>query len=656
MKMTEARRILGLGIDEDPSPNLESFREARERMAVMVREAPNEKLAARYQRDLDKFDCALEFVREALEEQGLKVKEEKACEVKIGKAVFVPENKVADISSLPPLPSAAVRDRDASNVQGISTRAACLLVFVFLLMGAGVFSYFKIKDEQKLDKHARMAYLERQGAKFIENRRWPEAFEVYEDMEKLDPLSEMVTKGRRSIEEGMAEEQSQFIGYLMGEAQAAVDEGRWEDAEKAAQEVLAKYPEETEIKKLLMTVAEAKVEQEKQAAFEIVRDKIELKKLEEALSEARDLVARYEGDSEASVLLAEVVAAKDKADADQKRAKMLLAQALAKDRGEYDEEVMGWLREAVSLAPDDKEMLSAFEKMAAYTRTVRVPEDFKTVQEALADARDRDRLVIGEGVWEGPFIVGKGVELQGVAGKTILQCGADVGCVITVGNGIEGVRLTGLTVRHLSLDPGEDRYSLVLLKGAKAEVSDCRFEKGSGHGLAVTEGGHAKVMRCVFLENGWNGIAAIGAGSLLEAENCIVKENYQNGIESWQGAAVILSKNRCEENSRNGIHIDNEAASASILDNELILNREYGIVMSRAGSGKVSKNTIQKNKLGGMVVRTESREVEVKENVIDANTGPGLVLEVGLDKSAYSSNKVANNREGNLVGDVDFSE
>ncbi len=348
--------------------------------------------------------------------------------------------------------------------------------------------------------------------------------------------------------------------------------------------------------------------------------------------------------------------AKERAELDLARANELLAQAVESDSGEYNEQALGWLREAVSLAPNSKEILAKYEEMASYTRTIRVPQDVMTLQEALAGARDRDRLVLAEGTWQGPFVVAAAVELEGVAGKTIIECAADAGSVITIQPGVRGARVSGLTIRHLSFDAGEERFSLALVTGATANFSDCRFEQGSGHGLAVIEGGHAKVLRCRFTENGWNGIAAMGPGSLLEAEGNTMRENFQNGIESWNEAAVILTKNTCGANSRNGIHVDNGPGSASIQGNILLENREFGMVIGSAGSGEVTGNVLERNMLGGLVIKAKAAQVVVKDNQIQNNEGPGLVLELGMDEAHFAGNRINGNGGKQLMSGVAFSE
>ncbi|RPJ34431.1 MAG: hypothetical protein EHM17_06590, partial [Verrucomicrobiaceae bacterium] len=70
MDSSEARKILGLGPDEDPRPHLAEFQAARERIAEMVRTAPNDQLAMRYQEGLVEFDQALAAIREHLEALG----------------------------------------------------------------------------------------------------------------------------------------------------------------------------------------------------------------------------------------------------------------------------------------------------------------------------------------------------------------------------------------------------------------------------------------------------------------------------------------------------------------------------------------------------------------------------------------------------------
>ncbi|MEY3897763.1 MAG: hypothetical protein RLZZ214_3284, partial [Verrucomicrobiota bacterium] len=71
MKFSDALKILGLKAGEDPRPHLADFKDAREHIAGMVRNAPNDTLADHYQKGLIEFDQALAAVQEHLEASGL---------------------------------------------------------------------------------------------------------------------------------------------------------------------------------------------------------------------------------------------------------------------------------------------------------------------------------------------------------------------------------------------------------------------------------------------------------------------------------------------------------------------------------------------------------------------------------------------------------
>ena len=660
MTLTEARKVLGLGPDEDPRPQLAEFRAMRERIAEIIRAAPNDELARRYQDGLVEFDRALAAVREYLEALGLiprlaDVKVEEAPPVDCGDSDFKAENPLSG-QVVPRAVSVAERDFSEEENPEPSTarvlRFALWFLIVLSVLGFGGWAYLEMEEEERISRNARIAFLERQGANFIENRRWPEAAEAFDEIKDIDPESNLILLGRRSIEAGMAEEQNQFIGYWKGEAIAAFEASRWDDSEKAAMQVLDKYPDENETKALIARIAEAKREEERVAAYAAIRAMIAKREFDAAISAARTLADK---DGDAAPLLREAQAAKEKAAADRLAARDLMAQAAAMDTGEFDPMALELMREALSLAPDDAEVAARYEKMAAYTRTIRIPSDFKTIQEALASARDRDRLVIAEGIWEGPLLIPAALELEGIPGKTIIQCAADAGSVITFAPGVKGARVGGLTLRHLSFDAGAERFSLALVRGAEVDFSDCRFEQGSGHGIVITGGGHGRVLRCRFTENGWNGIAVMGPDSLLVAEGNTLDGNFQNGIEAWDSASVILSKNKCTGNSRNGIHLDCGSASTTITGNTLTGNREFGMVLSAAGGGEATGNTMGKNFLGGMVVKAEAAKTTVRHNTISDNEGPGLALGKGLSGDPYTANQVTGNKGGEILKDVDLS-
>ncbi len=749
MNLSEARKILGLGPDDDPRPFLNEFKEARERIAEMVRTAPNDILADRYQKGLVDFDQALAAVREHLEAVGLLprtspvIPEPPSAEVPAPapeppvaaaetpptqaepappvameppppspveqvvetpapfraapekdapspppsdaggvaaevqpppqqapeplagsapaestplaaavpapappapeKPAFIFERAESLPESAPPLPKAKEKqdEEDDSAPGAKSGRAARVawLLTVILLSIAGMMFYLKREEDLRLQKLEEVIELGKTGDSMIENRRWPEATRIFDQIEKLNPESSLLPEGRAKIAAGIAEEENQFIGFLTGQAKASLEAKRWDEATASAQQVLDRFPNQKEARDLLRQISEAKVLEADRLTLASARDMLQQRKWDEAITAASKILSTRPADEDAKALLADATAARDKAAADVRKARELLAQARARDKGQFDQAIVDLLREASLLSPEDPEIKAQLEKLASYARTLRVPGDFATPAEALSKARDRDRVIIAAGTWEGPLVVTAAIDLQGAGpDTTIVQCAAQKGSAITLGPGAKGARVTGFSFRHESFDPGEERYSAALIRAVAVDFVDCRFLEASGHGLAVIEGGHAIINRCRFADNGWNGVAASGPGTLLEVRESESLRNFGHGIESWDGAAIILVGNRCDDNSANGVHADNGGGSVTLEKNQFSGNREFGVVLSSAGSGRATGNTARGNLLGGYAIRALAGGVAFAGNEASRNTGPGLVLDLGLNAASYSGN------------------
>jgi len=651
MKLPDARKILGLKPEEDPRPYLEEFKTAREHIAAMVKTASNEALTERYQKGLTEFDQALEAIHEQLKalDQTPPLPPAKA-KAKVKAKVIKEEAPAA------PPPAATERLDDLPIKKPCFFRyASWTIVFLVALAGGG---WIYLQDRQAKDDQRliRIALLERQGSMMVENRRWQDATRAFSEIEQLTPGSTIALRGRRSIEAGMGEEQTQFIGYWTGQATAELEAGRLEEAINAAQKVLARYPTDRDATSILEKVERARKDLTRTTAIAAARQALDLRDWTSALATARTVLATAPADPDAKSILAAATIAIEKAAADQVQAAELLKMAIARDQGQVDPQVLDWLREASSLDPTNAEISKRLEKISNYSRTIRVPGDFATPAEALAHAQDRDRIVLGEGTWKGPLTVNKHVEIQGAGfANTRVECAPENGSAISIGPDAKGVRVSGISFRHEAFAIGTDRFSVALIRGGNAAFVDCRFTEGSGHGLAVIEGGQGTVSRCRFADNGWNGIAAIGKGSTLEVKDSESLNNFEHGIESWEGAAVILINNRCEGNSRNGIHADNGLASVTLEGNQLIANREFGLVLNSAGSGKVSGTIAQENLLGGMVISSAAGNVTVTSNQVTMNQGSGLILGKGLNPAQYSNNSVSKNSGQQILSNINLT-
>ena len=659
MTLSEARMILGLGPAEDPSPHLAEFKDAREHIAAMVRAAPNETLAERYQKGLVEFDQALAAVYEHLPVGG--VAESAPATLLVSEAPAVPHPAKTEVlgiaAAAPELATAWTAEAEigAKPPRRAPLYLAWFLVF-FFGAGAGAWLYFKSENAKESQLLLRIAFLERLGANLVENRRWQEASNSFAEIEQLSPGSDLAARGRRSIEAGLGDEQTQFIGYWTGQATAELEAGRLDEATAAARQVLAKHPNEKDAAALLEKIAAARVGQSLTRKVAAAREALDQRKWNLAISTAQEILTSAPADPDAQAILADAITALKKSSADREKAAELFNKANARDQGQFDQQALDWLREASSLAPENAEIAARLEKFSSYTRTLRVPGDFATPQEALDSARDRDRIVLGVGTWKGPLIVEAAVELQGAGfAETKIECTPENGSAITIGPAAKGARVSGITLRHEAFAAGTERFSAALVRGGSATFVDCRFTDASGHGLAVIEGGQATVSRSRFADNGWNGAAVMGKGSALDVRECESLTNFEHGIESWDGATLTLINTRSEGNSGNGIHADNGLAAATLQGNQLIANREFGIVLDSASSGKITGNIVRANLLGGIVIRAAAARLPVTLNQVTLNLGPGLILEKGLTATSYANNSITRNSGPQTLPDTDLS-
>ncbi|KAB2639232.1 MAG: right-handed parallel beta-helix repeat-containing protein [Verrucomicrobia bacterium] len=539
----------------------------------------------------------------------------------------------------------------------ILSKARLLPWLCLILLGAALGAWFyhaKLQQQAALDTHSSIAQLEREGADHIDSRRWHAAAATYDALAHLAPNSPAVVLGRCRIEAGIAGEYRQFAGYWSSQARAALEAGHWDDAVSAVGQVLEKLPADKESAGLLETIAAARAAAAHRAAVGAAQDLLAERRWDAAIGAANAILATHPADLDAATLVAVAVRAKQQAAADLTKAHELFEQATALDQGQFDQQALDWLHEASALAPEDTRIAAELAKMAAYTRTLRVPGDFATPAEALANARPRDRILLGEGTWQGPLSVNIPIDLQGAGtDKTRIECPADDGCPITLGPAASDSRLSGITFRHQSQTAAAQRFSTGLVRGATVTLLDCQFRDACGHGLAVIEGGKATATRCRFMANGWDGAAAMGADCLLEVRDSSASGNFEHGFESWDGAALVAVDNRCEANGRNGIHADNPGSVVTVDNNQLLDNREFGLVLDAAGSGQLHKNTASGNLLGGFVIRAAGR-IPVTSNQIHHNHGPGLSLEQGLNAAAFADNALSANADQQLLTDVVF--
>ena len=697
MTIEEAKKILGLAEDQDPTKVLGDLAHARDQLASMAADAPTEALKERFESELREFEEAMGLLQEEAERirraklaqvmalvpgaiagGGVKSKREGFLDepmpprkgavppVAVAVPVEPPVTEVAKTELLvevEPAPAPVKKKKvrkDAlamAAAEGPKKRGLGFYLTFFLLIGAlgGAGAYYYVDQQRQFQRQTELSFLEGLGNKLVESRRWDEAFNAFLRIEELEPGSEVARLGREAIDAGRLEEQEQFVGYWTGEAQAAFEAGRLEDAESAAAQVLERYPGEKSVMELMTRISEARAGFLRDRWGKQAREGIEKREWPQVQAAIEELRSALPGDPLVMSLERELQAGRDQEAKDVQKARELAAAARLRDTGSFDPQALEWVQEAVSLAPKDEEIRKLYEKIASYSRTLRVPQDVATLAEALKGARDRDRILLGEGRFEAGVAVNAAVQIEGKGdGKTVLYVDAREAPVLTLGPKATGARLTNLVFEAQGFDAGELRFPAVQVRGGEVEVVSCDFRDASGCGLEVIDGGHAKATRSIFERNGWDGMCARGKGSRITAVGCRAISNYGHGFQIWDGAGAEIRDCVVQGNSRNGILVDSAADGLLVSGNKVSDNREYGILLSAGASGRVAENVCKENYLGGLLVRFAAMSVVVEGNRIAENRGDGMILEQGLRPDIYQSNQLVSNDGQNLRQNARF--
>ncbi len=503
-------------------------------------------------------------------------------------------------------------------------------------------------------RHQRLESLASEADKWLDQQHWAEAHEVAVAIEALDPGSPVAARARARAAAGLDAQRSEFIAYWAAQAEAALAGEDWPAAEAAIAQVSSQAPADPQVAALKTRLAEGRKLVAVTALLQRASATLQEHNWEETRALAREVLAAVPQHQAAAALMADAAAGEARELAARAQAAEIFAKAEAMDTGVFNQAALDLLREASQLDPTNRKIAALFEKVAAYVRTVRVPEDFPTIAAALREARSGDRLVIGAGTWKEPLLLSVKLDVQGAgAEKTLIECDAGLGSVLSVGEAASGSSVVGIGFRHVMFDPAAERFAVGLVNGVKVSLGNCRFAQGSGHGLAVIGGGSADVRGCSFAGNAWDGVSIYGAGSELQMHDSIAEGNFSHGVDIWDGGSGVVESSRMLGNGCNGVLVQT-AGKVSLCRNTCAENREFGIVLGAASAGDARENVMAKNALGGMVTRIGARALSVVGNQSTGNFGPGMVFERGLVVPA--GNESHSNHGGEILGDVELPE
>ncbi len=538
----------------------------------------------------------------------------------------------------------AERDRERPlRGSGMRLRLALALLAVAVLVSAAWYGNKRIEEGGYLRDREGIANLEAMARLAEESRDWSGAEAVYAELNDLIPDSEKVRAGLARVADGRAEARKQKLGFLVGSIRAAVEGRSWEEAEQLLGDLRKMEVGHPEIGSFIKVIQAGRVS-----------DRIAglLEQAEEALKEEQwvvlaDHTAKLETISPDHQHLARFKAATAEGmrvlEERRVRARELYDKALALDDGKFSEPALETLREAIRL-DNRKDYQDLYNKISAYTRLLKVPEDYSTITEALAAARSNDKIRLGEGVFTEALSLNVKVDIEGAgSGKSIIQCEAEKASVLLSTKEAGGSRVAALTLRQTGISLAAERYPVALADGAKLVLEDCLIEGGAGHGVAVINGGSASLRDVRVLKCGWDGLAVNGDGSVADAVDCRFDSNFHHGIDAWGGGRVTVKSSRATKNGLAGVVIMSRGVRSELVQCTIDRNREVGVSISNGTIAVLRSNRVEENLLGGVMIEGEGTTAGMEGNVTERNSKFGIMADRRSTIEPFRENETKEN-------------
>jgi parallel beta-helix repeat protein len=281
--------------------------------------------------------------------------------------------------------------------------------------------------------------------------------------------------------------------------------------------------------------------------------------------------------------------------------------------------------------------------------TLKVPQDFETIQAAVDAAVAGDVINVAKGVYTENVVVNTGGIT--LSGKNAVINGDYAGNCITVNAGtvtVQGFTLAngGSSGEVISGGPPPSVGGL-LYTGVSAVISKNTVEACGGFGIRLD--GTGSITSNTVTGCTQNGIEAVGA-LLVEGATITISKNTvslcSNGIVGVQGTFTI-EKNNCSNNGGSGVQLnvaqlpEGVAPLPSFVSgNNCSDNGEVGVeVTDPINTGStIEKNTCDRNDLG---ILCDGVGLTVQSNKCTENRGGGMAMLV--QSSTVTKNKLTGN-------------
>jgi len=258
-------------------------------------------------------------------------------------------------------------------------------------------------------------------------------------------------------------------------------------------------------------------------------------------------------------------------------------------------------------------------------KTIVVPDDFLTIQDAINAANPRDTIFVRNGTYNENIVVN----------KTVSLIGED-----RVNTTINGYYRYMTSVATLTVDD-------VLIRGFTIQNDWCGIAVSSSSGCLITEN---RIVNNTYRGGGPQIIESGRGVWLTDSQNCTVARNIIDGNDrnvSLRGAYnnTIMENTITNSLASWGIILE-DSHSNSIRGNVVEHSRYDGIYLAGADSNNISANSVVDNGDEGIYVSGSDNTID--SNTIEDNSGEGIWIDWSSN-STITQNTLRNNKKRGVL-------